>query len=97
MPTPLIKDWLSEHNSIKGYLLLFQEGVLANLLEAMLYHKQACEAAGDLIVELVDYCHRKLVWLLNKPPPPRPSDPEELKKQANGTWPVHVHVTCART
>jgi len=77
---PLIKDWLSEHNSVKGYLLLFQEGVLANLLEAMLYHKSACEAAGDLIVELVDYCHRKLMFLLNTPPPYRPADPEELKK-----------------
>ena len=51
------------NNSIKGYLLLYQEGVLTNLLEAMLYHKQGCEACGDLVVELVDYCHRKLMFL----------------------------------
>ena len=78
---PLLKDWLAEHNSIKGYLLLYQEGVLINLLEALLYHKHGCEAAGDNIIELVDYCHRKLVYLLNSDPPPRPANQEELKKQ----------------
>jgi hypothetical protein len=78
---PLIKDWLEKNNSIKGYMLLFQEGVLANLLEALLYHKQGCEAAGDLVVELVDWCNRKLMFLLNAPPPNRPADKESLKKQ----------------
>ena len=78
---PLMKTWLDENNSIKGYLLLYQEGVLINLLEALLYHKQGCEAAGDLIVELVDYCHRKLVFLLNAPPPNRPANKDDLKKQ----------------
>ena len=39
------------------------------------------EAAGDLVVELVDYCHRKLMLLLNSTPPPRPADQEEMKKQ----------------
>ena len=78
---PLLKDWLAEHNSVKGYLLLYHEAVICNLLEAVLYHKEACEAAGELIAELADYCHRKVVWLLGQKPPPRPSDKEALKKQ----------------
>ena len=77
---PLIKDWIDKNNSIKGYLMLYQEGVLCNLLETLLYHKQGCEAAGDLILELVDYCHRKLMFLLNAPKPHRPKDKEELKQ-----------------
>ena len=68
---PLLKDWLAEHNSVKGYLLLYHEAVICNLLEAVLYHKEACEAAGELIAELADYCHRKVVWLLGQKPPPR--------------------------
>ena len=44
---PLLKDWLAEHNSVKGYLLLYHEAVICNLLEAVLYHKEACEAAGE--------------------------------------------------
>ena len=71
---PLLKDWLAEHNSVKGYLLLYHEAVICNLLEAVLYHKEACEAAGELIAELADYCHRKVVWLLGQKPPPRPSE-----------------------
>ena len=79
---PLIKDWLAKNNSIKGYMLLFHEGVLANMLEALLYHKQGCDAAGDAIIELVDYCHRKLMFLLNAPPPaPLAKDHDEFKKQ----------------
>ena len=62
---PLVHEFLSAENSIKGYMLLYHEAVLINLLESVLYHKQACEAAGDMIVELTDYCHRKLVWLLS--------------------------------
>ena len=58
---PLVHEFLSTENSIKGYMLLYHEAVLINLLESVLYHKQACEAAGDMIVELTDYCHRKLV------------------------------------
>jgi len=78
---PLVHEFLSTENSIKGYMLLYHEAVLINLLESVLYHKQACEAAGDMIVELTDYCHRKLVWLLSAPPPERSADPEELKAQ----------------
>lgn len=32
---PLLKDWLAKNNSIKGYLLLYHEAVIANLLETV--------------------------------------------------------------
>ena len=53
---PLVHEFLSAENSIKGYMLLYHEAVLINLLESVLYHKQACEAAGDMIVELMTMC-----------------------------------------
>jgi hypothetical protein len=31
------------------------------LLELLLYHSAACEALGDSIVDLIDYCHRTLL------------------------------------
>ena len=54
---PQVQEFLSKENSIKGYMLLYHEAVLINLLESVLFHKQACEAAGDLIVELADHAN----------------------------------------
>lgn len=31
------------------------------MLELLLYHSAACEALGDSIVDLIDYCHRTLL------------------------------------
>lgn len=46
------------------YLILQHEMQLVNLLECTLYHKHACESTnGDVIVELVDYCYRRLIYL----------------------------------
>jgi hypothetical protein len=44
-------------------LQLYHEATIVNLLEVVLFHKHACVACGDAIVELVDYCHRKLTYL----------------------------------
>ena len=30
-----------------------------NFLEVLLFHRTACEAADDTLVELIDYCYRK--------------------------------------
>lgn len=46
------------------YMVLYHEATLINLLETILYHQDACEAAGDSILDLVDYCYRRVVWLL---------------------------------
>ncbi|XP_046646929.1 zinc finger MYND domain-containing protein 10-like isoform X3 [Daphnia pulicaria] len=40
---------------------LYHEGAVISLLELLLYHSAACEALGDSIVDLLDYCHRTLL------------------------------------
>ena len=64
---PRLKEWLATNASIKGYLLLYNEAVLANLLEAALYHPRAAISAGDAAAELVDWCHRRLGWERSSP------------------------------
>ena len=66
---PLIKDDISEHASIRAYNALYHEATVAALLEAVMFHSTACEAGDDALMELVDYCARKLMWLLNRPKP----------------------------
>eukprot|EP00911_Craspedida_sp_UC1_P000977 UC1_evm1s731 len=45
------------------YIVFYHEATIVNLLEAILYHKEACEATQDCAIDLVDYCHRALVYL----------------------------------
>jgi len=60
---PIISSELHENCYVKVYSALFQEAVLANLIQIILFHSDAIEAAEDLLVELIDYCYRKLVAL----------------------------------
>ncbi|XP_071960477.1 zinc finger MYND domain-containing protein 10-like [Antedon mediterranea] len=48
------------------YMTLYHEAVLCNLLETTLFYKETCEAAGDSILDLVDYCYRKITALLSR-------------------------------
>jgi hypothetical protein len=49
------------------YLAHHHEATLCNLLEITFFHKDACEAAGDdALLELTDYCVRKLVYLVGE-------------------------------
>lgn len=50
--------------SVPVYLVFQHELQLINLIECTLFHRQACETTkGDVLIELVDYCCRKLVYL----------------------------------
>ena len=62
---PLMKETFeSSAMTVPIYLILQHELQLINLLECTLFHKTACESTnGDILVELVDYCYRKLVFL----------------------------------
>eukprot|EP00742_Colponemidia_sp_Colp-10_P004995 GILJ01005336.1.p1 GENE.GILJ01005336.1~~GILJ01005336.1.p1 ORF type:complete len:492 (+),score=87.18 GILJ01005336.1:40-1515(+) len=64
---PLVKSHLATMSSLRGYLPLYHEATVCNLLEVCLYHRTACEATGDAMVDLVDYCMRKLVYLNSQP------------------------------
>lgn len=44
-------------------MLVYHEGVIANFLEILLYHRTACEEAGDYLIDLVDWAYRKLLKL----------------------------------
>jgi len=66
---PLIKDKISDHSSIRAYNALYHEATIAALLEAVMYHCAACEAGEDTLMELVDYCARKIIWLNQRKKP----------------------------
>ncbi|XP_020558775.1 zinc finger MYND domain-containing protein 10 isoform X1 [Oryzias latipes] len=53
-------------NSFQLYMVIYHESTVINLLQTILFHKDSCEAAGDSLVDLVDYCHRKLTLLASK-------------------------------
>lgn len=51
-------------DAISSYLLLYHEAAVANLLEVTLYHAHAAEAVPEEhLLELADWCYRKLLWL----------------------------------
>lgn len=39
---------------------MYHEATLVNLLETVLYHAEICQALGDTIFDLIDYCYRKM-------------------------------------
>ncbi|XP_052575937.1 zinc finger MYND domain-containing protein 10 isoform X2 [Peromyscus californicus insignis] len=67
------------------------EASIINLLETVFFHKEVCESADDKVLDLVDYCHRKLILLVARNGCGDPSEEErpqdstpmqELQKQA---------------
>lgn len=69
--------------SVKPYLTVYHEATLANLLEVLIFHKDSCESAEDSLVELIDYCYRKFLWLVNlgdKRPTDKPSGKQTLEQ-----------------
>merc|ERR1711907_14313 len=62
---PQLMDELENLRSgFKPYLLMYQEAVLANLIEVSLFSEVAAQAVGETgLVELVDWCTRKLTYL----------------------------------
>eukprot|EP00227_Mantoniella_beaufortii_P000577 CAMPEP_0197611384 /NCGR_PEP_ID=MMETSP1326-20131121/55248_1 /TAXON_ID=1155430 /ORGANISM="Genus nov. species nov., Strain RCC2288" /LENGTH=573 /DNA_ID=CAMNT_0043180021 /DNA_START=209 /DNA_END=1926 /DNA_ORIENTATION=- len=50
--------------NMNAYLAHYFEATVCNLLEIAFFHQDACEAAGeDALLELTDYCNRKLLYL----------------------------------
>lgn len=57
---PILLDKVAGRNNMRVYFILYHEATLVNLFEVLLYHKHVCEAGGEMMIELVDYCARKL-------------------------------------
>ncbi|NXG37025.1 ZMY10 protein, partial [Dromaius novaehollandiae] len=67
------------------YVVLHHEASIINLLETVFFYKEICESAGDSILDLIDYCHRKLTLLAARSANGQISmltSPQELQKQA---------------
>ncbi|KAM6059364.1 zinc finger MYND domain-containing protein 10 isoform 2-T2 [Theristicus caerulescens] len=75
------------------YVVLHHEASIINLLETVFFYKEICESAEDSILDLIDYCHRKLTLLaarsingqtveLRPEDLASPSSMQELQKQA---------------
>eukprot|EP00750_Incisomonas_marina_P002104 INCI12085.1.p1 GENE.INCI12085.1~~INCI12085.1.p1 ORF type:complete len:658 (-),score=153.55 INCI12085.1:14-1987(-) len=64
---------------LRLYFIHYHEVALVNLLEIVLYHDYAAEAAGDAILELVDYCARKVAFLTATGAPAKPPSAYEGK------------------
>ncbi|TRZ22021.1 hypothetical protein HGM15179_005082 [Zosterops borbonicus] len=78
------------------YVVLHHEASIINLLETVFFFKEICESAEDSILDLIDYCHRKLTLLAARSTKAQavtsaelraellasPSSMQELQKQA---------------
>lgn len=64
---PLILSHIAKLSSLRSYIPVYHEATVINLLEILLFHRTTCEEAGDALVDLVDYCYRKLTYLVNVP------------------------------
>ncbi len=60
---PPLFDEIATKNSVKGYFILYHEALLLGLLEKAVFHKHAIAAAGDMLLELADFCYRKALFL----------------------------------
>ena len=60
----MLKTHLASLPGIKPYILVYNEAVICNLLDIMLFNKTAVEACEDAIIELIDYVYRKLLRLM---------------------------------
>jgi zinc finger MYND domain-containing protein 10 len=61
---PLLeKDVVKRGSSMRAYFTLYHEATLSNLLESIFYHDYAAEAVGDAVIELIDWCARRLIYL----------------------------------
>ncbi|KAI9205600.1 uncharacterized protein BJ171DRAFT_500882 [Polychytrium aggregatum] len=62
-------------DSVTLYFTLYHEATIVNLLEIVLFSRSACLSAGDALLDLVDYCARKVAKVTAWE---APSDPQAL-------------------
>ncbi|XP_040301405.1 zinc finger MYND domain-containing protein 10 isoform X4 [Herpailurus yagouaroundi] len=66
------------------------EASIINLLETVFFHKEVCESAEDAVLDLIDYCHRKLTLLVAQSS--RGGPPEEEECQSSTPMQLEHHV-----
>ncbi|CAI9723186.1 Hypothetical predicted protein [Octopus vulgaris] len=59
-----------EDEFVKSFLIsyekLYHEATVINLLETTLYFPESCESADESLLDLVDYCYRKLTDIITR-------------------------------
>ncbi|KAL4477620.1 hypothetical protein ABPG74_002770 [Tetrahymena malaccensis] len=60
---PLLKNHILKINTYRSYIAVYHEAVVCNLLEVIMFHRTAVDSADEFLIELIDYCYRKLVHL----------------------------------
>ena len=48
-------------STFRSYICIYHEATITNLLEVLMYHRTAVSSDEDALVELIDYCYRKLL------------------------------------
>nr|KAF6421564.1 zinc finger MYND-type containing 10 [Molossus molossus] len=66
-------------NTFPIYMVVHHEASIINLLETVFFHKEVCESAEDTVLDLVDYCHRKLTLLVARSGHGGPPEEEEFQ------------------
>ncbi|XP_019272472.2 zinc finger MYND domain-containing protein 10 isoform X3 [Panthera pardus] len=79
-----IQELLVTHGKIH------HEASIINLLETVFFHKEVCESAEDAVLDLIDYCHRKLTLLVARSS--RGGPPEEEECQSSTPMQLEHHV-----
>ncbi len=57
---PLLVPDLAGRNSMRLYFMLYHEATVINLFEVFFYYKHAIDAAGEKMLDFVDYLSRKM-------------------------------------
>lgn len=55
-----LKDRVTEMNSMKVYLSIYHESVVCNILEVLMFHRTAVDESGDFLIEIINYCYKKI-------------------------------------
>ncbi|XP_011290038.2 zinc finger MYND domain-containing protein 10 isoform X3 [Felis catus] len=77
-------------NTFPIYMVVHHEASIINLLETVFFHKEVCESAEDTVLDLIDYCHRKLTLLVARSS--RGGPPEEEECQSSTPMQLEHHV-----
>lgn len=75
-------------NTFQLYMVIHHEATIINLLETIMFHKDSYEAADDSVLDLVDYCHRKLTLLVSKVAREGDAMHDQLDKVKTGASPM---------
>lgn len=61
------------------YAVLFHEASIVTFLEAVMFHQEVTDSADDVLLDLIDYCHRNIPYLTERSPTSEKITRESIK------------------